>query len=381
MRGGLFQLARIFGIPVQVHWSFLLVFVWVFFAGSSNGSWDWHTTGWDFLIVLALFVCVVLHEFGHALTARRYGVHTHDIILSPIGGVARLDRLPDKPWQEFMVAIAGPLVNIAIVLLLVAIFLLGPESGYQQFLSFFYDLLYPDSNVFSGEVSPVYAFFFVLIILNLVLAIFNMLPAFPMDGGRVLRALLSIRLGRLRATRIATYVGQGFALLLLAYAVWSLSPITGLIAVFIFMMAASEYRSARMESLMDNHTISEVVRRQFTRLYTNDSLPKALSHYQQGVEDSFLVFDEWQNLVGVLPENALAEAVKGEASYLQSVGELVSRRYEAMLASDPLKVIFAKIHGQGYPLLPVYEQGVLIGVVDNQALADFMRLHRMRGAK
>lgn len=131
MRGS-FQIAKFFGIPVFVHWSFGLIFAWIFYLGYSN-EWNWTSISVAVAFVLALFVCVVMHEFGHALMARRFGVKTRDIILSPIGGVARLDRLPEKPMQEFYVAIAGPLVNIGIILLLLPYLLLYQPKRKRSF--------------------------------------------------------------------------------------------------------------------------------------------------------------------------------------------------------------------------------------------------------
>lgn len=375
---GVFQVAKLFGIPVQIHWSFLLIFAWVFYVGSEE-SLDWWEMGGYALLVLALFFCVVLHEFGHALTARRYGVETRDIILSPIGGVARLDRLPEKPWQEFMVAIAGPLVNVGISLVLAIFPILSSGESRRQFFNYFYLLFNPDSNAFALNVSPVYEFIFLLIIVNIVLALFNMLPAFPMDGGRVLRALLSARLGRLRATRIATFVGQGFAILLAGYGIWSWSPITALIGVFVFMAAASEYRMVRLDGLLSHFTVGDVARRQFTRLYASDPLALALEQYRQGMEKGFLVFDEWQNLVGVLPEKELVEAAGDSAAHSLPVGRLANARFEALLASDSLKAVIPGMQWKHYQLLPVFDKGQLVGVVDQNSVNSFIRLRQKSG--
>ncbi len=375
---GVFQVAKLFGIPVQIHWSFLLIFAWVFYVGSEE-SLDWWEMGGYALLVLALFFCVVLHEFGHALTARRYGVETRDIILSPIGGVARLDRLPEKPWQEFMVAIAGPLVNVGISLLLALFPMLSSGESRRQFFDYFYLLFNPDSNAFALNVSPVYEFIFLLIIVNIVLALFNMLPAFPMDGGRVLRALLSARMGRLRATRIATFVGQGFAILLAGYGIWSWSPITALIGVFVFMAAASEYRMVRLDGLLSHYTVGDVARRQFTRLYASDPLALALEQYRQGMEKGFLVFDEWQNLVGVLPEKELVEAAGDSAAHSLPVGRLAHARFEALLASDSLKAVIPGMQWEQYQLLPVFDKGQLVGVVDQNSVNSFIRLRQKSG--
>ena len=196
MRGSL-QIARLFGIPVFVHWSFsfLLLFI-IYLEKSRNGGWEF--IAFMGLSVLVLFACVVLHEFGHALSARYYGVHTQDITILPIGGVARLDRLPEKPFQEFVVAIAGPAVNVVICILLGLI------------LFIFYDLPLGLREMITGEINeiitnPLVSFLATLMRANFWLVIFNMVPAFPMDGGRVFRALLSMRFGRTWATKMASF--------------------------------------------------------------------------------------------------------------------------------------------------------------------------------
>ena len=203
MRGSL-KVAQLFGIPVFIHWSFWLLFLFVAYIGKTLPTIAFLSGN-----VLALFVCVVLHEFGHALSARMYGVSTQDITILPIGGIARLDRMPEKPYQEFVVAIAGPAVNlvIAIILSLVLYFFYNFQFGIDEL----YDNKY-------GNTVPMHMLY-ILLYSNIFLAVFNMAPAFPMDGGRVLRALLSIRLGRAKATYIASRLGQIIAVLFVIYAV------------------------------------------------------------------------------------------------------------------------------------------------------------------
>lgn len=373
---GAFQIAKFFGIPVQVHWTFVLIFVYVFYEGMGN-SMSWLEMGWIMVFVLALFVCVVLHEFGHALTARRFGVDTRDIILSPIGGVARLDRLPEQPMHEFLVAIAGPLVNIAIGVVLSFVPLVSSEESRQNFVNFFMQAFYPQSNFFVSDPSPFQYFIFGLVSLNIVLAIFNLLPAFPMDGGRVLRALLSLRLGRLRATRIAVFIGQLIAVLLVAYGIWNYHYITALIGLFVFVTAANEYRMAKLDGVLENHQVRDVLRPQFTKLYTQDPLSLAMGPLSQGIERNFLVFDEWQNLVGILPEERILEAAKNELAEESApplAGQLASNRFEAILASDSLKSLFPIMQWKGHRVLPVYDKGKLVGVVDKNALNNFISL-------
>src|SRR5665213_3662077 len=184
------KIGRFAGIDVYVHATFFLLILWVVVLHWIQGrTVEAVISGVVFIV--ALFACVVLHEFGHALTARHYGIPTKDITLLPIGGVSRFERMPDKPWQEFWVALAGPLVNLALAAVIyLALFL---TDGFKPVTGL---------SITSGP------FWERMLVANLVLAIFNVIPAFPMDGGRVLRALLSTRLDHVRATQVAASIGQ-----------------------------------------------------------------------------------------------------------------------------------------------------------------------------
>src|SRR5437868_855538 len=184
-------MGRVAGIDLYVHATFLLLLAWIGIQESAQGV---AAVAASMLYIVALFAIVVLHELGHALTARRYGVVTRDIILLPIGGVARLERMPRDPRQEVLVALAGPAVNVALAALLYAIVRLTGQP--------------PTADVYDFDpLLSVRAFFYQLVFVNLVLALFNLLPAFPMDGGRVLRALLAMRMSSYaRATGIAARI-------------------------------------------------------------------------------------------------------------------------------------------------------------------------------
>ena len=190
------NIGSIAGTAIRMHVTFLLFLAWIFgvnyFSGGPQVAWS------SLLFVVLLFLCVLLHEFGHIFTARRFGVRTPDVILLPIGGVARLERIPEKPSEEFLIAIAGPAVNVAIALLLIAVGGANLSAGHLS------------STLEASNVSMVDR----LAAVNLFLALFNLIPAFPMDGGRVLRALLASRLGYVRATEIAAMIGQGVAFVL-----------------------------------------------------------------------------------------------------------------------------------------------------------------------
>src|SRR5262252_5850135 len=214
------NIGTIAGTAVRVHVTFLLFLGWIFAASWVAGGADAAWQGLAFLVLL--FACVVAHEFGHIFTARAFGVSTPDVTLLPIGGVARLERIPEEPYQEFLVAIAGPLVNVAIALILLG---------------------FADARLDPGALAAVESTKISLIDrladVNLFLAGFNMIPAFPMDGGRVLRALLASRLGFVRATEIAAFIGQGVAFAL-GFVGLFFNPMLIFIAIFVYLAASSE---------------------------------------------------------------------------------------------------------------------------------------------
>lgn len=197
------KLGTVFGIGIYMHWTLLLLPIWVFFSNLREGPAS--LAVFAFLLSLSVFGCILLHELGHALAARFFGIPTRDITLYPIGGVARLDRMIERPWEEFWIALAGPAVNVAIALLIFPVLFLM-RSAQAPFDSF--------------QAIGVEMFLLYLMVANFVLlAGFNLLPAFPMDGGRVLRALLATKLGHLRATEIAASVGAGMCVLFVVAAV------------------------------------------------------------------------------------------------------------------------------------------------------------------
>jgi Zn-dependent protease len=229
------KLGTMFGIGIYVHWTFLLLLGWVLF---SNPGPDMLTTGLYVVgVVLAMFACVVLHELGHALTARYFGIGTRDITLYPIGGIARLERMSDKPWEEFWIALAGPAVNVVIASLLLILLLVGLAID-------------PAMSVFPHiPAQGIGQFLMHLLIVNGFLVLFNLIPAFPMDGGRVLRALLAMHLGQLRATEIAVPVGGVIGLLAMSLMLWQFqNPLLIVIGLFVFFAGQQELYAVRMRA-------------------------------------------------------------------------------------------------------------------------------------
>lgn len=369
---GSFQIAKIAGIPVKLHWSFILMLVWVAVEGRRNGM-NWESVGWFAVLMLGVFTCVILHEFGHAFSAKRYGVRTKDIILSPLGGVARLDGLPEKPIDESVVAFAGPLVNI----FLAAIF-----GGYGWMTSSIdFSNLGTSRLVFGNPENFVTLF----LLINIFLALFNLIPAFPMDGGRIFRSLLSPSLGRRRATLVTTYLGQGMAILLviLAYLLvpprmmFYLIPLFLLSSVFMFFMATQEYRMVRFEEILKKHTITELIRQPINVLQKNDHIAHTIDVLKRGLERDFLVKNEDGTIAGVFSQPEILEVAKSiptDSHENHGVEEFISPVVEAAYPSDSLHVFYKKLVNQELRILPVFENEVLIGVVDIQQLNDFLRV-------
>lgn len=386
---GAFRFARVFGIPIRVHWTFfVLVLGYVLYAGYDT-NWDKLAMMWSAIFVFVLFFLVILHEFGHALTARRYGVNTRDIILLPIGGVARLDHLPEKPAHEFWVAIAGPLVNVVIAALLsLYILKFSPEQRWEIVNG----VVFSQGNYFLNEYSDLDRFLFFMAFLNVILAGFNLIPAFPMDGGRILRALLSIGLGRLKATLVAARIGQLLALFMLSIGsgllatffpevgMFHSNPMFVLIGIFVFFTAENEYRSVRTEYMVGQLKVDQMMRGNFTRVYTTDRIREVLEIYQLGLERNFLVFDQWQNLMGVLPEFRLMEARK-KKDFEALVSQYMLPDIHPLVSADNLQQAFGIIQVSDAGALPVYNPwNRLVGVVDEYFFNKDLK-KRMKGKK
>lgn len=362
---GAFRIGTFSGIPVDIHWTFGLMGFYIWYL-AQNYHLSINSTIWLFAIFIALFVCVVLHEFGHALTARRFGVKTQDIILSPIGGVARLERLPERPIEEFYVAAAGPLVNVAIVLLLLPYFFFFSWSEFLDHL---------DPYQIDGPIHLVAA----MLIGNIVLAGFNLLPAFPMDGGRILRSLLSIRWGRLRATQIASYLGNFFGILMVVYGAYTWSITTIFIGVFVFLMAYQEYKMVKLDELLGQTLVSEILRKQFTPILPDQTMEQAINTMKTGLEKNFLVMNEEQQLLGVMHEAFLIEAAKKKDLDAPAM-EYTSQNYELIGSDLSLRTIFQKMQQKGYSILPVLEEGVLVGVIDVSMVNHFLRFQKKQAS-
>lgn len=379
MRGSL-KLFTWFGIPVHLHWTFGLIFLYAVWIGHSNNL-DVFGTIWLMVFFIMLFGCVLLHEYGHSLTARQYGVETKDIILTPIGGIARLERMPEKPIQEFLVAIAGPMVNVVIAALLFGFsMLIFDGDRWELFKWFLKNQLFLSNGEDSGEVmeetgifmSGVMFYLPVLVATNIGLVVFNLIPAFPMDGGRIFRSLLAMRVGRVRATRVAAIVGQIIAVAFIVFGLWQNVFTLALIGFFVFTTARTENSMVRLDDMLRRYKASDLLRRDFTRLSENDWMQTPIGLLQHGLERNFLIFDMRDHLTGALEEEDILAAMK-KRDFSAEIGHY-AQRPELVRVDESLQIVHHLIRQRGHSIVGVVDGNGLVGVIDDDGLQHFMRL-------
>jgi len=351
------QLGRIAGIKVQIHWTFWLLFLFIgFMVFANDGSYT--DLFWNFVFITALFICVVLHEFGHALAARRYGVGTRNITLLPIGGVANLKDMPENPKEEFIIAIAGPLVNVVIAFLL---WLVVPVDNF----------LVDDPEMLEEQLSSINAsnFLFYLLAVNVALVVFNMIPAFPMDGGRVFRAILSTRMSRVQATQAATALGKFLAMIFFLFGLFS-NIILAVIAVFIYFGAHSENIVIQQISLLQGNDIEDAMITDFTTLKPDDTLQSAIDRILDSTEQDFVV-EENGRVVGILFMSDLAPALR-ERGNESLVSDIMEKNIVTLNAKDPLPSAYRELKRGNKNFFPVVDNEKLVGVLDMNNINEFL---------
>lgn len=356
MKGSL-NLGRVSGIRIRVHWTFFLLIVWIVFLELSRGG-NMLSIMWSTFFILVLFACVVLHELGHALTARKYNIGTRQITLLPIGGVASLEAMPEDPKEELMVAIAGPVVNLVIAVLL---YLIVP---FENFINQDPEVLEELFSSINGE-----NFTFILFSANIVLAVFNMLPAFPMDGGRVLRALLSMKMDRVRATQIASVLGQGVAFLLFFYGLLA-NPILILIAIFVFFGAQGENVMIQQLTLLKDHKVKDAMMTDITVFSPEDTLQDVVDTILSGTERDFIVADN-NEVKGILLQSDLMQVIRSKNTGIK-VEDIMRKNFKALNANSELTEIYRTVHSTDKQFFPVYENGQLAGAIDMNNINEFM---------
>jgi len=351
MRGS-FHLARIAGIDVKVHVTFFLLPAWIGFVYYRTGGMPAAING--VIFVLLIFLLVLLHEFGHALAARRYGIKTRDITLLPIGGLARLERMPDKPSEEVVVALAGPAVNFVIAAALWIY--IGLRGGL------------PDPDMIQQTGVPLSVRLFTV---NIWLVLFNMIPAFPMDGGRVLRAVLAMRMNHARATQIAANVGQGIAFIFFILGLWS-NPMLLLIAVFIYFGASSEAAFAQMKAISKDLRVSAAMVTQFEALPLGATLNEAAEALLRTSQHEFPITDPAGKVHGILTRDDMIAGLRKSGAET-SVAEVMRANIPTVSQSMLFDRAYAMMQECQCPALPVLDSvGRLVGLFTPENVGEMI---------
>jgi Zn-dependent protease/predicted transcriptional regulator len=353
-----YRIGRIAGTDIKVHLTFVLLVAWWAYTGYEESGLSGALSG--ALSLLALFACILLHEFGHILTARRFGVRTPDVLLLPIGGVARLERIPEEPRQELLIALAGPAVTLGIIAVLHLILTL---SGSQAPL---------------GQLSPAEPFLALLRDVNIYLLLFNLIPAFPMDGGRVLRAVLASRLGRVRGTRIAATLGQMFAMAGGLYGITAGRPILILIAFFVFLGANAEATAVETQAAGDGLQVRQMMVTDFRTIPIHAPLSQAVELLLSGEQREFPVVDNSGRTEGILTRDNLILGLSqhgADSTVAQAMTADVPVVDPTLGFDDALQ----RLRESRLPAIPVVDKtGALVGLLTKDNITDLLLVRRAR---
>ncbi len=347
------KIFRVAGIDICLHWTFLLLISWIFFSQLAAGS-PWGVAWLNVVFVMALFGCVLMHELGHALAAKMYGVPTKDITLVPIGGVARLDRIPERPLHEFVIAIAGPIVNLAIA---ASIYLILLNTNVVEW--------------WIGELSTG-RFWQDLMWANVGLVLFNMIPAFPMDGGRILRSALASRLEYTKATRIAASFGQVIAIVFALVGLFVVNnPLLLLVAIFVYLGASAESQMVDARFILRGIPVRDAMMTRFHTLSPDDSLRVAARELLAGTQQDFPVMEQGQFL-GILRRTELAASL-ADSTVDCRVKEVMTRDCFVVSEFDLLDSVMLRMQ-QGCLSVAVVRGDRLVGLVDTENIGELLMI-------
>jgi Zn-dependent protease len=348
---------KLLGVKIYVHWTFIFLIGWIVISGLE------HNLSLDVLLkvfglVLVVFACIVLHELGHALVARRFGIATRHITLLPIGGIAQMESLPQKPKQEMLIALAGPAVNLVIALII---------------------LPFVDAHrlVQAESLSEIHTanFLLALIIINLWLAVFNLIPAFPMDGGRVLRALLAFRVDFAKATRIAALTGQAIAIVFFALG-FLYSPTLVFIGLLVFLGGQYEYALVDTLQLLSSYTVRHVLIHEIPTLDNLWTVNQAAAQLLDTQNKNFIVMSNSKPVGTVNRDEIIKAANRNEPG--ATVDQIKNTTLTYVDPTLPLDEAFRLMRDKQVSILLVNSHNELDGIVDEENIAEFIRLKTAR---
>ena len=349
-----FPIGRLLGSEIRIHVTFVLFLAWIAIAHYQQGGTNAAVQGVAF--ILALFACVVAHEFGHAVAAKRYGIKTPDITLLPIGGLARLERMPEKPGQEIVVALAGPAVNVVIAVVLI----LFMNSRF-------------DMDALQRLDNPALSFMARLASVNVFLVLFNLIPAFPMDGGRVLRAVLAIWLPRTQATNIAARIGQALAFVFGFLGLMG-NPLLIFIAIFVYLAATAEAQSVGLQDVSRSLGVRDAMITHFEALGPQATIGEAADLLLSTTQHEFPVVDGAGKLRGLLTRNAMIQAFS-KTGPATPVLDVMATDVPTIAAGSRLEPALQLMLGRNAPAVGVVDfDGRLVGYITSENIGELMML-------
>ncbi len=350
-------LGRAFGVPIRMHISFLLLLLWIGWLGWNRDGL--HSSLLALALILCLFGCVVLHELGHSLVALRFGAKVRSITLLPIGGVAMMKSIPEKPYQELLVAFAGPLVNVAIAAILTVL-----RGGFPPWGA---------ADMFPSSLQELLD---TITCANVVLAVFNLLPAFPMDGGRVLRGILAMFLPYATATTVAAGVGQVLSVGLILAGLMG-NVLLMIIGVLVFLGAENEERLVRLKSLLRDVHVEDVMVTQFVRLLPDDPVGRCLEYVYHHRQEDFPVEQDGR-LVGILARADWLAALHRDGAQAP-VRNVMRQHFVSVRLRTPLTRLYQDLRALDQGVFPVVEKGQMLGLVTADDVSRYVLVQEARG--
>lgn len=347
-----FQIGKLFGIPIRVHITFFLLLIFIGFYGSRlEGA---RSGLFGILSVILIFLCVIIHELFHSLVARSYGVKVIDIVLLPIGGVSEMEELPQKPKQEISVALAGPATSIILALIFYFAFaFLTPGMKSLKI------------SIFQGNL------LLNLFFINLILAIFNLLPAFPMDGGRVLRGLLGLRMDFLKATRIAVGIGEVFAIFLFFFGLF-FNPWLALIAIFIYLGAEGEKKATELKVAIADVPVKVAMLTDVEAITPDVTLGTVLEKICHGLQQDFPII-QGNKVLGILSREKIFSALHNYPKDTK-IREIMSQKFLSTTEDAALSEAFKQMTSEKLSVLPVMKGEVLKGLISLEQIGKYHML-------
>lgn len=357
MRGAL-QLTIIKGVKIYIHWTFLLLPVWIVMVYTSYGASLTELT-WALTFTVTVFVCILLHEAGHAAVAARYGIRSKNILLLPIGGIANLEKLPDNSRQELAVSFAGPMVN-----LLIAALLLPFIAGNYQFWHPYYTLSIAEKEDFVYNIW----------LANIYLALFNLIPAFPLDGGRILRALLGFRINYVHATHVTAIVSKVIGIAFIATGFVFLSIVLPIAGIFIIYSSGMEERYFKLKDLLQGIKLKDVLMFDYNSLQCNATVKDVAGMLMTHHGSWFIVME------GTVPRGTInrMDIVKAlaEKQYAATVGSLMKENLNYLDGEKEVDSVLEKLAGNGDRIYPVMENSHFAGVVNFRHLIEYLLINK-----